>query len=234
MTHCMREDRGTVDVPDRDGPPVEQLERGQLSRPLAPADAARVVFRPAPPRLVVVDVLVIGLVPILVALMQEGEEQPVVLGVGVLGLLGQKSEPGPAQEIRQPGIDAAGRIDQDRRARLDAQRSLAAVDGDPLVELRQEPLRHQHVTRGPVQQPLPAEQITGTRFHAAHHNMSSRNTSGPSREVDTWCADRAPADSGGDLAALEVAEEFLPFGVGGHAVFVGGPHRAPSGQERQV
>ena len=32
--------------------------------------------------------------------------------------------------------------------------------------------------------------------------------------VDTWCADRPPADSGGDLAALEVAEEFLPFGVG--------------------
>ena len=52
--------------------------------------------------------------------------------------------------------------------------------------------------------------------------------------VDTWCADRAPADSCGDLAALEVAEEFLPFGVGGHAVFVGGPHGSPSGQERQV
>ena len=28
--------------------------------------------------------------------------------------------------------------------------------------------------------------------------------------VDTWCADRPPADSCGDLAALEVAEEFLP------------------------
>jgi hypothetical protein len=27
---------------------------------------------------------------------------------------------------------------------------------------------------------------------------------------------------------------FLPFGVGGHAVFVGGPHGSPSGQERQV
>src|SRR3954469_19781735 len=67
MTHCMREDRGTVDVPDRHGPPIEQLERRQLPRPLAPADPARVVLRPAPPRLVVVDVLVIGLVPILVA-----------------------------------------------------------------------------------------------------------------------------------------------------------------------
>ena len=52
--------------------------------------------------------------------------------------------------------------------------------------------------------------------------------------VDTWCADRAPADSGGNPATLEMAEEFLPFGVGGDAVFVGGPHGSPSGQERQV
>ena len=48
--------------------------------------------------------------------------------------------------------------------------------------------------------------------------------------VDTWCADRAPADSGGNPATLEMAEEFLPFGVGGDAVFVGGPHGSPSGR----
>jgi hypothetical protein len=31
-----------------------------------------------------------------------------------------------------------------------------------------------------------------------------------------------------------VAEEFLPFGVGGGAVFLGRPQRATPGQERQV
>ncbi len=116
------------------------------------------------------------------ALMQEGEGQPVILGVGVLGLLREEREPRPAKEIRQSRVDPAGRIDQDRGARLDTQRTLAAVDPGPRVQLRQEPSRHRHVTRGPVQQPLPTEQIANTRFHAAHHNTSASNTPGPSRE----------------------------------------------------
>jgi hypothetical protein len=41
--------------------------------------------------------------------------------------------------------------------------------------------------------------------------------------VDAGGAERAAAGAGGDLAAFEVAEELLPFGVGGGAVFLGGP-----------
>jgi hypothetical protein len=52
--------------------------------------------------------------------------------------------------------------------------------------------------------------------------------------VDTWCADRAPADSRGDLTALEVAEKFLPFGVDRDAVFLGRSHGSPSGEKGQV
>src|SRR6266516_207451 len=42
----------------------------------------------------------------------------------------------------------------------------------------------------------------------------------------------AAAQSGGDLAALEVAEEFFPFGVGGYSVFLAGAQASPTGQER--
>src|SRR6185312_5122424 len=52
--------------------------------------------------------------------------------------------------------------------------------------------------------------------------------------MDAGGSERATAGADGDLAALEVAEEFLPFGVGGCAVFVGGAQRTPSGEERQV
>src|SRR5215469_16901231 len=38
--------------------------------------------------------------------------------------------------------------------------------------------------------------------------------------VDARGAEGAAAQAGGDLAAFEVAEEFLPFGVGGGAVFL--------------
>jgi hypothetical protein len=47
-------------------------------------------------------------------------------------------------------------------------------------------------------------------------------------------SERAAAGADGDLAALEVAEELLPFLVGRDAVFVGGPHGAAAGEERQV
>ena len=53
--------------------------------------------------------------------------------------------------------------------------------------------------------------------------------------MDAGGAERSPAGAGGDFAAFEVAEEFLPpFGVGGGAVFLGGPQRAAAGQEGQV
>jgi hypothetical protein len=42
------------------------------------------------------------------------------------------------------------------------------------------------------------------------------------------------AGSGGYLAALEVAEELLPFGVGGGAVFLAGAQRAASGEVGEV
>jgi hypothetical protein len=38
----------------------------------------------------------------------------------------------------------------------------------------------------------------------------------------------AVTESCGDLAALKVPEEFLPFFVGGRAVFLGGPYGAPT------
>ena len=52
--------------------------------------------------------------------------------------------------------------------------------------------------------------------------------------TNTGRSERATAVADGDLAALEVAEEFLPIGVGGCAVFVGGAERPPPGEERQV
>jgi len=43
-----------------------------------------------------------------------------------------------------------------------------------------------------------------------------------------------PAVAEGELAALEVAEELLPFGVGRGAVFGAGPQCAAAGEEGQV
>ena len=42
------------------------------------------------------------------------------------------------------------------------------------------------------------------------------------------------AGAGGDLAAFEVAEELLPFLVGGGAVFLAGAQRAAAGEEGEV
>jgi hypothetical protein len=52
--------------------------------------------------------------------------------------------------------------------------------------------------------------------------------------VNTWGSERSPACSGSDLSPLEMTEEFLPFLVGGGAVFIGRPQRPPASQERQV
>ena len=52
--------------------------------------------------------------------------------------------------------------------------------------------------------------------------------------VDAGGGERAAAGAGGDFAAFEVAEEFFPFGVGGGAVFLGGPQGAAAGEEGQV
>src|SRR4029077_8667544 len=42
------------------------------------------------------------------------------------------------------------------------------------------------------------------------------------------------AGAGGDLAVLEVAEELLPFGVGGGAVFLAGAQGAAAGEVGEV
>src|SRR6266480_423822 len=52
--------------------------------------------------------------------------------------------------------------------------------------------------------------------------------------VDAGGGECAAAGAGGDFAAFEVAEEFFPFGVGGGAVFLGGPQRPAAGEEGQV
>ena len=52
--------------------------------------------------------------------------------------------------------------------------------------------------------------------------------------VDAGGAVGAAAVAEGDLAALEVAEELVPFGVGRGAVFLAGPQRAAAGDERAV
>ena len=52
--------------------------------------------------------------------------------------------------------------------------------------------------------------------------------------VDAVGAERAAAGADGDLAAFEVAEELLPFLVGGLAVFLGRAQRASAGDERAV
>src|SRR5262249_56500375 len=52
--------------------------------------------------------------------------------------------------------------------------------------------------------------------------------------VDAGGSDGAAAEAGGEFAAFEVAGELFPFGVGGGAVFLGGPQCPPSGEESQV
>jgi hypothetical protein len=52
--------------------------------------------------------------------------------------------------------------------------------------------------------------------------------------VDARCGERAAAGAGGDFAAFEVAEELLPFVVGGSAVFLGGPQCPAAGEEGKV
>ena len=52
--------------------------------------------------------------------------------------------------------------------------------------------------------------------------------------VDAGGGEGAAAGAGGDFAAFEVAEEFFPFGVGGGAVFLGGPQCPAAGEEGQV
>ncbi len=52
--------------------------------------------------------------------------------------------------------------------------------------------------------------------------------------VDAGGAERSAAQAGGEFAAFEVAGELLPFGVGGGAVFLGGPQRPAAGEEGQV
>ncbi len=52
--------------------------------------------------------------------------------------------------------------------------------------------------------------------------------------MNAWGGESAAAYSGRDLAEFEMAEEFLPFLVGGGTVFLGGPQGPPPGQECQV
>jgi hypothetical protein len=52
--------------------------------------------------------------------------------------------------------------------------------------------------------------------------------------VNAGCAECAPAYSGRDFPAFEVAEEFLPFLFAGDTVFAGGALCPPPGKEGQV
>ena len=52
--------------------------------------------------------------------------------------------------------------------------------------------------------------------------------------MNTTAGERPTAGADGDLAAFEVAQEFLPLLDGGYPVFVGGPQVAAAGEERQM
>ena len=52
--------------------------------------------------------------------------------------------------------------------------------------------------------------------------------------VDAWCRVGASAVAQGELAVLEVAEELVPFGVGGRTVFFAGPGGPALGDEGPV
>lgn len=52
--------------------------------------------------------------------------------------------------------------------------------------------------------------------------------------VTTGGTERTPAGADGDLAPLEVAQEFGPLLVGWDAVFIGWPHGSSTGQEGQM
>lgn len=68
--------------------------------------------------------------------------------------------------------------------------------------------------------------LSGIRpVHAAPQAAVLVNASG---------SEGAPANPSGYLAALEMTEEFLPFFIGGDAVFFAGPQSPPSGKEPQV
>jgi hypothetical protein len=49
--------------------------------------------------------------------------------------------------------------------------------------------------------------------------------------VDAWGGVGTSAGPQRDLAAFEVAEEFVPFGVGGHSVLFAGSHRTSACDE---
>src|SRR5665811_1589348 len=52
--------------------------------------------------------------------------------------------------------------------------------------------------------------------------------------VDARCGECAGTGSDGDFASFEVAEEVLPFVVGGYSVFVGGPQGSSTGEEGEM
>lgn len=204
----MRPHRAVAEVPCCRGPPVEELERGQLAGPLAATDPPWVVRRAAPPGLVVVEVVGARFVPVLGPLVQEAEEQPVVLRVSLLGLLGQEPEARPAEEAGEASVDAARGVDQDRGAPLDAQPPFSVVDVGPIVQQRQETARDGGVTSSPVQRPLNVGVGTGLSSNIVHPVYPSRlesNTPGPSREVEARRRIGAATGAEGQLAALEIS-----------------------------
>jgi hypothetical protein len=52
--------------------------------------------------------------------------------------------------------------------------------------------------------------------------------------VDAGCAVGPAAGTEGDLSVFEMAEELVPFGVGGRAVFLSGPQGSAAGEEGAV
>lgn len=65
--------------------PIRRQQRRQFPLPLGLADRPRVVPGSPPSRLLVVDLVAVGLVPVLALAVKKPEEQPVILHVGPPG-----------------------------------------------------------------------------------------------------------------------------------------------------
>jgi hypothetical protein len=153
--HRVHQHRAARDVAFLFRPLIQQPQGGQLPLPLAAADPPPRLLTAAPPGFPVQQVVRVRLVPVFPALPQEGEEQPVILGVGLVCTLRQPREPRPREEPGQHWVDPEFRIDPDRVTRLDARSGLALVEPGPPGKHRHQPTRHRPTACRPVQRPLP-------------------------------------------------------------------------------
>ena len=153
--HRVYQHRAARDMAFLFGPLIQQPQRGQLPLPLATADPPARLLATPPPRFPVQQVVPVRLVPVFPALPQEGEEQPVVLGVRFPCPLREPREPRRGEKAGQHRVDPVLRVDQDRVARGDARIRLALVQVSPSGKHRHPVARHRPARHRPVQQPLP-------------------------------------------------------------------------------